>query len=240
MRITIHQPEHMPWLGFFHKITDVDKYVVLDSVQYRHGYFQNRNRVRGKNGMLWINVPVKTKGKRIQKINEVEINNDIPWQRKCLNTISLNYNKTPYYSDYISQIKSLYEQPWSMLVDFNLAAIRLLLGLMHSPVHIVFSSELGVSGGECEDILRICKLLNAKEYISGISGIAGRGKEGMVSFTRENIKVIYQEFHHPIYSQLYGGFIPCLSILDLLFNHGSRSLDILRGRGVAVMEDVFL
>lgn len=240
MRLTIHQPEHMPWLGFFHKIIQADRYIVLDSVQYRHKYFQNRNRIKSKNGVVWINVPVATKGRRLQKINEVEINNDIPWQRKCLHTIMLNYSKAPYYELYLPHIKALYNQPWKKLIDFNLAAIGLLLNFLDYNTPLAFSSEIGVSGGSHEDILKICKILNATEYLSGVSGIGGRGRAIGDSFLKEDINVIYQEFHHPIYKQLYQGFIPCLSILDLLFNHGPKSRDILYGKATAVMEEVFL
>lgn len=239
MRITVHQPEHWPWLGFFHKVTEADQFVILDSVQYRHRYFQNRNKIKSPKGAVWINIPVRTKGRRFQKIKDVQINNDEPWQRKCFNSISINYTKTPYYKDYIPHIKELYDLPWKWLIDFNVAAVKLVLKFINYNIPIILSSEIGILSGQVKDILGICKKLKADQYISGISGIGGRGHGGERDFAKENIKVTYQEFHHPIYQQLYGDFIPCLSVLDLLFNCGSESLNIMHGKGVLVMEEVF-
>ena len=90
MKVTIHQPEHMPWLGFFHKISMADVYVALDNVQYQHKYFQNRNKIRDVSGEIWLNVPVLRKGKRSQLIKDVEINTgEERWQEK-------NWKKASY------------------------------------------------------------------------------------------------------------------------------------------------
>ena len=69
MLVAIHQPEHMPWLGFFEKFLRADVFVVLDDVQFSKGDFQNRNRVKGREGALWLTVPVAHRFG--QKINEV-------------------------------------------------------------------------------------------------------------------------------------------------------------------------
>ena len=240
MRITIHQPEHLPWLGFFHKIGIADMYVVLDNVQYRHKYFQNRNRIRGISGEEWLNVPVLVKDRRSQLIKDVEINNtDKRWKQKNWKAIVLNYRKSLYFSRYSDYFESLYSKEWRFLADFNLEAIKSCLQFLGLDTRVIKASESGADGKGPQFLLNICKVLNADTYISGISGIAGKGKAYEDEFSRHGIKVIYDEFHHPVYEQMRKPFMPCMSIIDLLFNHGDKSLDIIRGTGVPVIEKVF-
>ncbi len=82
MIIAIHQPEFLPWLGYFDKMQRVDKYIVFDHVQFKKRYFENRNRIKQGNMPVWLSIPVKTRGKYLQKINEVEIDNCSSWQKK--------------------------------------------------------------------------------------------------------------------------------------------------------------
>lgn len=240
MHITIHQPEHLPWLGFFHKINMADVYVVLDNVQYRHKYFQNRNRIRASSGEVWLNVPILRKCKRFQLIKEVAINNDIErWQQKNWKSIYLNYKKAPCFAKYAEYFEELYSKEWQLLVDLNIDIIKNCLQFLGITVQVVYASQLKVEGRGEQLVLDICKALNADVYISGISGIAGKGKDYKDKFSEHGIKVIYDDFHHPIYKQLYEPFLPCMSIIDLLFNHGDKSLDIINGIGVPVMDEVF-
>lgn len=240
MIVTIHQPEHMPWLGFFDKMRRAELFVFLDNVQYRHKYFQNRNRIRSSNGETWLNVPVLTKGKREQLINEVEIDTrEVRWRQKCWASISLNYQKAPYFEGYRDFFQDLYEKEWHLLSDLNEFIISYIIRELGLTVKLVKASELQVSGIGERLILDICKEVGAKTYISGVSGIGGRGREFESEFSKEGIEVIYQEFYHPIYKQVYEPFIPCLSIIDLLFNCGENSLDVLKGIGVEKMATLF-
>lgn len=240
MRITIHQPEHLPWIGFFHKIGIVDIYVALDNVQYRHKYFQNRNRIRGSSGEEWLNVPVLVKGRRPQLIEDVEINStDKRWKQKNWKAIFLNYRKSSYFARYSDYFEVLYTKEWKFLADLNLNIIQNCMRFLGLNTKIVKASQLGVSGKGPQLLLDICKALNADIYVSGISGIAGKGKVYEDDFSRYGIKVIYDEFHHPVYEQMRKPFMPCMSIIDLLFNHGAKSMDIINGTGVSVMKKVF-
>src|SRR2546428_602993 len=98
MVVTIHQPEHLPWLGFFDKVRQADVFVILDHVRYRKRYFQNRNRIRAEHGAIWLTVPVHVKGMFHQPINEVRIDNEgnPRWREKCWNSIVQNYRKAPH------------------------------------------------------------------------------------------------------------------------------------------------
>lgn len=235
MRITIHQPEHLPWLGFFHKIAQVEKLVILDNVQFSKNYFQNRNKVRTPNGWTWIKVPVNRSIET--SIKDVTIANDPRWKKKWLDTIYYNYKKTPYFDRYFERLSNLINKKWEKLSDLNITLLRHLSTFLNIQTEFVLVSELNVNGTGSDLLLNICKNIGADSYLSGISG---KDYLKLKDFEEEKIAVEFQEFHHPVYKQLYKPFIPCMSIIDLLFNYGEKSLDIINGVGVSVIEEVFL
>ena len=240
MIVTIHQPEYLPWLGFFDKAAQADQLVLLDNVQYRHKYFQNRNRIRTHDGQCWINVPVLIKGYDQPLIKDIRINGLQPrWSERCWRSIGLNYRKARFFKDYAEFFEGVYSRPWDLLVDLNLELIRYLCRELGITASLVRASELSVSGTGPSLILDIVRKTEADVYISGTSGIAGRGKDGEEAFRRAGVEVRYQEFHHPIYRQLYEPFVPCMSAIDLLFNYGPDSPEVMKGIGVKTLEKVF-
>lgn len=211
---------------------------MLDHVQYRRRYFQNRNRIRGSDGPVWVTVPVKAKGKYGQPIHEVRIDNEGSprWREKYRHSLDHGYRKAAHYSDHSEFFESLYQKDWDRLVDLNETIIRYLLPALGIHVEIVKSSALPVSSQKGELMLEICRAVGATTYISGISG---KDYLDHAQFAEHGIDLVFQEFHHPIYRQLYEPFIPCMSAVDLLFNYGPVSLDVLKGDGVETMERVF-
>lgn len=236
MIVTIHQPEHIPWLGFFDKVRRADTFVILDGAQFEKNYFQNRNKIRTQKGWSWVTVPVITKGRYPQLINQVEINNNVRWRKKCWTSIFMNYSKASFFPQYNNFLKSIYDREWTSLADLNEEIIRYIIHALGIEVEIIRASELGVTGRRTDLLLEICQKLNADVYLSGISG---KDYLEEYKFTEQGIKVIYQEFYHPIYKQVYEPFIPGMSIVDLIFNHGDKSLDILMGIGVEKMDTLF-
>src|SRR3989338_6081487 len=100
MLITGHQPNYIPYAGFFHKIVQAEAFVIVDNVQFvKRGPFGwiHRNKIRTQSGWDWLTVPVITKGKFSQKINETIIDNKMPWRRKHWKTIEFNYRKAPHF-----------------------------------------------------------------------------------------------------------------------------------------------
>ena len=238
MIAAIHQPEHFSWLGFFDKARQVDTFVILDNVQFRKNYFQNRNRIRVHSGSVWITVPVLTKNSSSQLIQSVSINNDGDrnWRRRALKTLKQTYSRAPFWVDHCPFIEHLYECEWDKLIDLNEAIIRYLFEMLGIQAKVLRASELAVDGQKSDLILNICKRVGADIYLSGISG-----KEylDLASFEQCGIAVRFQEFRHPVYPQLFEPFLPCMSIVDLLFNCGPRSSDILAGIGVPTLDTVF-
>jgi len=236
MKVTIHQPEHMPWPGFFHKINMADTYILLDNVQYRKNYFQNRNKIRTANGWNWITVPVKNEfGKEIK---DIAIDNDNKrWKKKYWDSIYFSYKKTPFFLKYSEDIKPIISKEWEYISELNTALILKMLEFLKLGPRVIKASDLGVEGAGSALLLGICKKVGAKTYISGVSG---REYLQLNNFKEAGINVIFQEFHHPVYGQLYKPPIPCMSIIDLLFNHGENSMGIINGVETPVMKEVFL
>ena len=222
MILTIHQPEFMPWLGFFDKINLSDTVVLLDNVQYRHKYFQNRNKIKGVNGEVWINVPIIRNGKtrNIGLIKDIQINNNENWSQKILKSIEFNYKKSKDFNIYYPIINDIFNKEWKLLVDLNVHIIKEFSNILNINTKIIRSSELDIEGNGEKLILDICKKFSPQQYISGPTGIAGRGKEYEPHFTKEGIEVLYHEFEHPVYEQVNGPFISHMAFIDKLFNNG--------------------
>ena len=222
MILTIHQPEFMPWLGFFDKINLSDTVVLLDNVQYRNKYFQNRNKIKGVNGEVWINVPIIRNGKtrNIGLIKDIQINNNENWSQKILKSIEFNYKKSKDFNIYYPIINDIFNKEWKLLVDLNVHIIKEFSNILNINTKIIRSSELDIEGNGEKLILDICKKFSPQQYISGPTGIAGRGKEYEPNFNKEKIEVIYHDFKHPIYEQLHGPFVSHMSFIDKLFNNG--------------------
>lgn len=223
--VAIHQPNYLPYLGYFYKIANCDKFVFLDNVQYGKNGFVNRNRIKTPNGEAWLTVGVFTKRHFGQLINEAKTNNGVNWRYDHWRSIQLNYARALHFGEYGSDVEKTYLRHWSYLANFNERLIKVICGLLGiRNVQFFRASELKVSGGGTELLVNICKSIGGDAYLSGASGEKYMDEE---LFKKESIKVLYSEFEHPIYTQLWGGFTPDMSIIDLLFNEGARSLEIL-------------
>lgn len=232
--ITIHQPEHIPWLGFFNKISKADVCVLLDNVQFRKNYFQNRNRIRTVQGSSWVTVPSNYSSGTL--IKDVTIANDSRWKKKWWDTILMAYSKSRYAETYLDRFRMEIDKDWTNLSSLNISLINIINKFLDINVQFVLASELQVEGKGSDLILNICKKLDTNIYISGISGKDYLKPD---DFKKENINIEFQIFNHPIYKQLYEPFIPCMSAIDLLCNYGSDSLNIINGINTQVMNRIF-
>jgi len=216
--ITIHQPETFPWLGFFNKMMLADEYIILDTVQFRKNYFQNRNQFLTKQGAIYLSVPVDFKNNKI--IKDIKIRYNEKWQLKHLNTIKQSYSKAPYFQEHIHFFEDLYSKKFELLIDFNMYIIEYIREVLEIRVPIVRASTLDVSGSSGELLLNICKEKDATTYISGRDG---RAYLNTNIFTDENIDIVYHDFTHPEYKQFNANeFVPYMNIFDLLFNYSAK------------------
>ena len=234
MLVAAHQPNYLPYCGFFHKIAHCDVFVIIDTVQFvKNGAFawQHRNRVRSNNGWMWLTVPVLTKGKSAQKINEVEIMNDINWRHKHWQSIYQNYKKAPYFYKYSDFFEHIYKTKWDKLLDLNMEIIFYLLKVLKIDKKVTACSELGANGHKTQLLVDLCNKAGADMYLSGIHG-RDYIDYGVIKKTK--LKVIFQNFIHPIYDQGYSDFISNLSIIDLLFHKGEKSIDLITNNSQGV------
>jgi len=220
--ISIRQPGYLPYLGFFKKIQSSEIFVYLDDVNYERGDWDNRNKVKTSDGSMWLTVPVFNKSE--QKLNEAEISYKTNWNEKHVRAIELNYEKAPYFSSYWNSIKKIIQSRWTKLIDLNLSLIEFFNQELELKTKTIKSSDLKIATTGSQRLLDVCKVLNCSQYLSGEIGRDYLEEE---IFQKEGISVIYEKFQHPEYSQLYGKFLPNLSIIDLLFNEGEKSKEVL-------------
>lgn len=228
MRIGILQPGYLPWLGFFEQLNRSDIFVIYDDVQYDKNGWRNRNRIKTANGIQWLTIPVHFKFEEHLIIKDIKIDNKVNWRKKHLLSLRTNYSKSPFFSKYIDIFEDAYSRTWKNLIDINMHFILALsrcLGL--SSKKIIRSSTLNITGDKTERLIKICKMFSADVFYEGS---AGKNYIDESFFAREGITIEYQDYKHPVYRQLYGDFMPHLSVVDLLFNHGDESLSILTNK----------
>ncbi len=225
MIVSVHQPHYLPWPGFFHKVGKSDCFVFLDRVQYERRGFQNRNKIRRPNSWMWLTVPVKNKGLFEQKICEVEIDYTYDWRQKHLKSIKMNYARAPFFCDLEKYFKKIYSSRWQYLMDLNVHLIQFFLKYLEINTPIYYESKLKTTQKNTDRIIEICEKLGADTYLSGVGARAYLDEE---KFRQARIKLIYQDFKYPVYKQCFGtNFIPNLSIIDLIFNCGKKSRELL-------------
>ncbi len=236
MILTGHQPNYLPYLGFFHKIASADAFVIVDTVQFvKRGPFGwvHRNRIRTPNapGWMWLSVPVLTSGRFTQPILEARIDPHPPWRRKHWRSLQLSYARAPHFAEHAPFFEALYAKEWERLSDLNEAVIRYLAGAFGLQVPIHRASDLQPEGQATALILDLCRKLGADAYLSGIHG---RDYLDQPAFERAGVRLLFSDFVHPVYSQAsHEGFVPGLAAVDLLFAEGPRAADILRNARAA-------
>jgi len=217
-KVTIHQPEFLPWLGFFDKISQADLFVILDNVQFEKNYFQNRNKIRISNGWTYISAPIdkKTITKKIYDVRIAKLNT---WKIKAKKTIIQNYQKAKYFKDYSTPFFEILNTDYEFIIDFNIDMIKFLFKTVEIKTPMIRASEMSNENLHSTDlIVDICKNTNADIYLSGPSG-----KDYLEVDKFGDIKVEFHSFTHPTYSQQFNEFLPYMSSIDLLFNHGAEN-----------------
>ncbi|KPK97031.1 MAG: hypothetical protein AMJ95_11280 [Omnitrophica WOR_2 bacterium SM23_72] len=228
MKLCAHQPQYLPWLGYFDKIAKSDAFVFLDRVQYKPREFQNRNKIRKQNGWMWLSVPVISKGKGRQIIYDCLIDNATDWKSKHAKSLKTWYAKAEFLDAHLPFFENLYSKEWVRLVDLNVEIINYILKQLGIERKIYFESDLGILHTQTERIIELCRKLKADTYLSGIGG---KDYLEEAKFIEAGITLVYQDFVHPVYHQQFcsgkSDFIPFMSAIDLLFNEGNRSREVL-------------
>ena len=232
MILSAHQPVYLPWLGLFHKIAVADAFVSFNQVQYLPKDWNNRNRIKTAAGPQWLTVPVLRKGYLEKCISEIEINNGVPWRRKHWRSLEANYRASPHFDDYAAFFEGVYAQDWQYLAELNETMLRWFVQTLGIDTHLLNAAEFDFQGRKSDLVLDMCKRLDADVYVFGA---LGRDYAVVEDFEAAGVRAVFQEYVHPRYPQLHGEFVPYLSIVDLLFNCGPESLEILMSGQVEII-----
>lgn len=215
----ILQSNYIPWKGYFYAIKEVDIFVMYDDVQYTKNDWRNRNLIKSKQGLQWLTIPIETKNKSCQKINEAKIVNNF-WACKHLASIKHNYTKAKYYKQYIPFFEDLYNRCNSKyLIDINRLFLTNICNLLDIKTPIIHSSDYDLkSTNKTERIVEMCSKINVTDYYSGP---AANAYIDVALFDNSNINLHYFNYgNFPIYQQLYLPFLHEVSIIDVILNTG--------------------
>lgn len=223
MKIAIHQPNFLPWIGFFDKLDQVDRFVILDKASHSKSGYLNRNKIKTPEGNFALTVPLKNKGK---PINEIQIASDSNWQRSHWKTIEASYKKCPYWHDYKDGFEQLYQKKWVKIAPLNIAIIKHISSLLNITTELLLESDFQMDFGSGNSRnVNITAHLNGDVYVSGTGArVYNDSKE----YEDHEITLVYQNFKHPNYPQRWGDFQSNLSIIDMLFNCGPETIEIIR------------
>jgi WbqC-like protein family len=227
VKVAISQPTYLPWLGYFDLIDQVDVFVLLDNVQFEKQSWQQRNRIKTPTGLQWLTVPVMFRGRFGQLIKDVEIR-DAEFWRNHLRSIELNYRRSLFFDRYFEELSSrLKYTPGVLLAELNGRLLEWFMSVLGIQTRVVVSSQLQQAGRRTELLANICASLGADQYISPLGSAGYLLEEGNMLLDK-GVGFVFQHYEHPEYCQLFPPFLPYASLLDLIFNEGERSLEILR------------
>src|SRR5438093_2689310 len=223
MRIAIHQPQYLPWLGYLDKLDRTDVFVLLDTVQFKKNEWQNRNRIRTAQGWQYLTVPVLHEFP--QRLDQVRINNQTDWRRKHPTALETHHRQAQHYDPYAPAFRDLYSRAWERLALLNIEVIRMLTEAFGITTRLVEASRFTARDDQTGRLVDLCKALGADRYLAGEGG---RAYMNLAEFEAAGITVEFQEFAHPEYAQVYEPFITGMSAIDLLFNYGHDGIELLR------------
>ncbi len=212
------QPTFMPWLGYFAMIREVDKFVILDHVQFNRRSWQQRNQILNNQIVKWLSVPVYQKGNYEEKIKNIKINYNQNFPQKILNQIYEGYKNAKYFSLFYEYLENIFKKEFIFLCDLNSYFIKSIAKELSFTTEFINSSDLDLAGSKDKLIFNICKKLNANFYLSP------EGSKNYIDnsnyFTESKINLNYHTYKHPKYKQISNSFVSHLSIIDLIFNEG--------------------
>lgn len=224
-RICIHQPDFLPYLGFFHRLVTTDVFIILDDVQFLRRGWHHRDKIKTPHGEQWLTLALQ-KGDYFQLISEVRLHPDQDrWVAENLNLIHANYQKAPYFAEYFPRIETIYRQGHQTMLALNLAFLDFCLEVFDLTVKTEMSSTFGVTTTKSERLLHLIEATGGTHYITGTGS---RSYLDEALFEQHGILVEWQQYDHPVYPQVNGPFMPYLSCLDAIFNCGPQAKDLIR------------
>lgn len=220
-KIAILQSNYIPWKGYFDMIAAVDEFILYDDMQYTRRDWRNRNQIKTPQGVQWLTVPVKVKGKYHQSIRETEIDGS-QWAKDQWKTLSQNYQKASCFKEVSQWVEGLYlDEVPTHLSQLNYRFIKAICQYLGIETKISWSWDYPLSDGKTERLADLCLVAGGSEYLSGPSA---KDYIDESVFSSRGLKLTWFDYTgYPEYPQLWGEFVHGVSILDLLFNCGKDS-----------------
>lgn len=218
MILSAHQPGYLPWLGYFDKIKRSNLFIFMDTVQLTNSStinFITRNFIKTSQGPLLLTVPIKRKGFMNKSIIDLEIDYSQNWIKKHLRSIELNYRKAINFDQLQPKIEEIYNKEYNNFSDFCFYQLEFYLKELKIDTEVKRLSEINTKEKKSDLILEICRHYKADKYIAGGKSMDYLNKE---EFKNLDIEIILQNFIHPKYVQLFGGFEENMGIIDFLMN----------------------
>ncbi len=226
MRVAIHQPHYLPWLGYFAKWAAADLFIFLDTVQYEKNGWQNRNRIKTREGPRWLTVPVRAR--LGTPIRDVLVDSSQPWRARHFGAIESAYVDAPRWARHREGLAALYDREWERLAPVAVASAQWLADQLCIATPARLASQIGLPAGAEADatarLVGLCRAVGADTYLAGRDGARYMD---IAQFDAAGIAVETQQYEHPVYSQAHGEFVPSLSAVDILLMHGDEALGIL-------------
>lgn len=216
MIVGIHQPNFIPWIGYFYKIYKSDIFVLLNDVQFVKNGYADRNSIKTAQGSCYLKLPLEIKS-HTANYDEIRIKHELNWQDKQLKTIAMNYKKAPFFEEVYADVERWFRNPEGALDRFNAGIIMDISKKLGFDTEFRWSGDMGLTDKSTERLIDILKLCGGDRYFSGAGGANYQDEE---RYRQEGIELIYTDFEYPQYPQLWKGFEKNLSVLDLLFNCG--------------------
>ena len=224
MKVTIHQPDFMPWLGFFNKINKADVFVVLDHTENNprdSNFWGRRVQILANGNPYWFSIPLlkPVNGELGVSIDQMTINfNSEKEVQKKISTIQQNYSKHPFFKEIFPLIQDYFNYPSNSLLDRNMNFINKIIKELSIDTKIVYSSKLLCKHKSNELLIEIVNKVGGDIYLCG-DGALGYQQDDL--FEKNNIIIEYNNFTSPKYEQMKSScFVPGLSIIDSLMNLG--------------------
>lgn len=221
-KVAILQSNYIPWKGYFDIINSVDEFILYDDMQYTRRDWRNRNQIKTANGLQWLTIPVDSKGKFFQKINETKVS-EHRWAGEHLHAIRLCYAHAPYFKEYEPMLEDLYAKAEEMdyLSEINRMFLEQICKVLGIRTQITTSSDYPLAEGKTERLARLVKSAGGSWYLSGP---AAKDYIEDEVFEKEGVSLAYMSYEgYPEYPQLHGEFIHQVSILDLIFMTGPKA-----------------
>ena len=226
VRVSLHQPNFLPWTKLFDKILASDVYIAYDSVQYTHSEFHARQWITGRDGPVWLSVPVLTRGRSRQPLYAAELVPGRAWRDAHLRLLTEHYRGAPYFHEVMAVLGKVYEGDDHLLVDFNLRLLHALLDYVGASVQVVRATCYEHTGDNTERVIQLTRAVGGDVHLTSTYGTP-RGYIDWKQVAAAGIAVESQRFTEPCYRQQFEPFRPNLSVVDLLFAVGPAAAGLL-------------